>query len=311
MDSLEVPHAQMDEIVHLTVDAELAGRMIRDVLREKFKMSRRIIRKMVESRGVLLNGEPTWLSWRLQEGDVLRCLLPAEESEEILPEPIPFSAVYEDEDLLVVNKQAGLIVHPTLGHWTGTLANGVVHDWQQRGVVARFRPAHRIDQWTSGLLVIAKNHYAHKRLAEQMLARTIERFYVAVVHGRVAAEHGMVEGAIGRSEEDCRVREVRPDGQEARTEYWTLERFGEAGTFVRLKLHTGRTHQIRVHMQHLGHPLFGDALYGTGADDEWIGRQALHAQVLGFDHPRSGERMRFEATLPEDMAALLEKLKRY
>ena len=298
-----------DELCSLTVDAELDGKMVREVLKDHLLMSRKIIRKLVEGEGVLVNGKHTWLSWRLREGDTLRLLLPTEESEDILPEPIPFATVYEDEDVLVVNKQAGLIVHPTHGHWTGTLANGVVHAWKERGVTARFRPVHRIDQHTSGLLVIAKNHYALKLLAGQLKERTFERSYTAIVHGRVEPDEGQVDGPIERSDEDYRVRVVRPDGQAARTDYRVVERFGAFGTQVRLQLHTGRTHQIRVHMQHIGHPLFGDSMYGTGDDAEWIERQALHAQVLGFVHPRTGESMRFEAPLPEDMERLAEALR--
>ncbi|MGB8955049.1 MAG: RluA family pseudouridine synthase [Tumebacillaceae bacterium] len=298
-----------DELCSLTVDAALDGQMVRDVLRHHLQMSRKLIRKLVEGEGVLVNGKHTWLSWRLQEGDTLRLLLPTEESEDILSEPIPFATVYEDEDVLVVNKRAGLIVHPTHGHWTGTLANGVVHAWKERGVTARFRPVHRIDQHTSGLLVIAKNHYALKLLAGQLMERTLERSYTAIVHGRVEWDEGRIEGPIDRSDEDRRIRVVRPDGQEARTDYRVVERFGMIGTLVSLKLHTGRTHQIRVHMQYIGHPLFGDAMYGTGDDAAWIERQALHAQVLGFVHPRTGETLRFEAPLPEDMAQLLDALR--
>jgi 23S rRNA pseudouridine1911/1915/1917 synthase len=298
-----------DELYSLTIDAELAGKKIKDVLQKRLKMSRRVIRKLVEGQGVLLNGEPTWLSWRLAEGDHLRLLLPAEESVDILPQPIPFQSRYEDDDVLVVEKQAGLIVHPTSGHWTGTLANGVVYDWQQRGIVARFRPVHRIDQWTSGLLLIAKNHHAHQFLSRQLMARSIDRAYTAIVHGEIEQDEGLIEGPIGRSDEDFRIRVVREDGQPASTEYRVSERF-EKGTQVDLKLHTGRTHQIRVHMKHIGHPLYGDAMYGTTDDAEWIGRQALHAKLLGFVHPRTGEKMLFESPLPEDMRQLVEKLRR-
>jgi 23S rRNA pseudouridine1911/1915/1917 synthase len=298
-----------DELVTMTIGAELAGQMVRDILRERLLMSRKIIRKLVEGQGILLNGQHVWLSWRVQEGDVLRLTLPAEESEDILPEPIAFASVYEDDDVLVVDKQAGLIVHPTVGHWTGTLANGIVFDWQQRGIQAKFRPVHRIDQHTSGLIVIAKNHYAHKLLGAQMMERSIERAYAAVVHGVFAEPGGLVEGPIGRSDDDFRVRVVRGDGQEARTEYRVVEQFAR-GALIELRLHTGRTHQIRVHMKHIGHPLFGDAMYGDAeADAAWIGRQALHAKLLGFVHPRTGEKMRFESALPQDMAGLVERLR--
>lgn len=299
---------QRDELVHVTVPMEWVGEMVRDVMKEQLRIPRKVIRKLVEGQGVLVNGKHVWLSTRLAEGDMLRLMLPAEQSEYILPEPIPFCTVYEDAEVLVVEKQAGLIVHPTSGHFTGTLANGVVWSWQRRGVVAKFRPVHRIDQYTSGLIVIAKNHFAHTRLTAQMMERTVERSYLAVVHGELTDDSGLIDGPIERSDEDRRVRVVRPDGQEARTEYRVLERYG-AGTLVELKLHTGRTHQIRVHMKHIGHPLFGDAMYQDGDDSEWIARQALHAQVLGFTHPRTEERMRFVAALPDDMQRLTERLR--
>lgn len=315
-----------DELARLRIEEDLAGRMVKEVLQEPLAMSRKLIRKLVEGRGVLVNGEHVWLTWRLQIGDELRLVLPAEESEEILPEPIPFHRVYEDDDVLVIDKPAGLIVHPTTGHWTGTLANGVVYDWKQRGVTARFRPVHRIDQHTSGLIVVAKNHYAHKLLGEQMKERTIERLYEAVLHGVMEEARGLVDAPIERADHDRRVRMVRKDGQEARTAYRVLERFyapeteGEpyivvpggtikpGGTHVELKLYTGRTHQIRVHMQHLGHPLYGDAMYYEGDDSAWIERQALHAKLLGFAHPRTKEWMRFESPMPEDMVRLVARL---
>ncbi|PWK06625.1 RluA family pseudouridine synthase [Tumebacillus permanentifrigoris] len=316
-----------DELARLAIGEDLAGLMVKDVLRDRFEMSRKIIRKLVEGQGVLVNGEHVWLTWRLRAGDELRLLLPVEESEDILPEPIPFRSVYEDEDVLVIDKPAGLIVHPTTGHWTGTLANGVVYDWKLRGVSARFRPVHRIDQHSSGLIVVAKNHYAHKLLGEQMKQRTVERLYEAVIHGVMEEARGLVDAPIERSDEDRRVRKVRKDGQEARTAYRVLERYPFAdpnpeefivvpggqikpgGTRVELKLFTGRTHQIRVHMQHLGYPLFGDAMYYKGDDSAWIERQALHAKLLGFEHPRTKEWMRFQSPLPNDMEQLVERLR--
>ncbi|HEU4964651.1 MAG TPA: RluA family pseudouridine synthase [Bacilli bacterium] len=297
-----------DELYHEKIPDDFIGLEVRDVMRSRLQMSRKIIRKLVEGRGVLVNDHNVWLSTRLEKGDVLRLLLPTEESETILPEPIPFTNVYEDDDVLVVDKQAGILVHPTLGHWTGTLANGVVYDWQQRGIKARFRPVHRIDGDTTGLLVIAKNHYALKILGQQMMERSIERSYASIVHGVVAADHGVVDGPIDRSDEDFKVRVVRPEGKPARTEYWVRERFAQ-GTLLELKLHTGRTHQIRVHMKHIGHILFGDSFYGETDDTAWIARQALHAKVLGFVHPRTNEYMRFESPLPDDMLRLAEKLR--
>lgn len=308
----ELDPEEYDELYNAVIPADWAGLEIRDALRTRLNMSRKIIRKIVEGQGLFLNDRNIWLSTHLQEGDHLRLLLPTEESETILPEPIPFEWVYEDDDVLVVNKHAGVLVHPTHGHWTGTLANGVVWDWQQRGIKARFRPVHRIDGDTTGLLVIAKNHYALKILGQQMLERTIERAYASIVHGLVADDHGLVDGPIDRSDEDFKVRVVRPDGKPAKTEYWVKERFdgGEAeATLLELKLHTGRTHQIRVHMKHIGHVLFGDSFYGDTDDSAWIGRQALHAKLLGFVHPRTKEYMRFEAPLPDDMQRLAEKLR--
>ncbi|UUZ87075.1 RluA family pseudouridine synthase [Paenibacillus sp. P26] len=224
-------------------------------------------------------------------------------------EPMELDILYEDEEALVLNKPAGLVVHPTHGHYTGTIANGVVHYWAQQGQSFRFRPVHRLDQETSGVLAIAKNPYVHQQISEQMQAHEVKKEYIALVHGWVETDAGTIEGPIDRDPQRPHIRIVTPEGYPAVTHYRVERRFREA-TMVRLRLETGRTHQIRVHMKHLGHPLLGDKLYGPEipAGEDWIARQALHAAVLGFIHPVEKRWLELEAPLPPDMEECIRRL---
>lgn len=298
---------QLLEIVDYRCKPSDEGKMVRQLLRGGMGLSRRLIRQIVTSQGILLNGEHAYLGTRVKEGDRLQLFVLREESVHILPEPLPLDIVYEDADLLVVNKPAGMVVHPTRGHYTGTLANGAVYHWLAQGEKARFHPVHRIDQDTSGLVLIAKSRFAHQQVAKELETHTLQREYQAVVHGRLGQEEGCIAEPIGRDPERPYLRRVLPEGRPAVTHYRVLERFSR-GTWIQLRLETGRTHQIRVHLAFLGHPLFGDALYGHG-DEEWIERQALHAGTLGVTHPRSKERLVWHAPLPQDMEDLIQKLR--
>jgi 23S rRNA pseudouridine1911/1915/1917 synthase len=258
-------------------------------------------------QGVRINGAPVYLTSRLKTGDLLQLWVDAEQSDTILPEPIPVPVVHEDASVLVVNKPAGLVVHPAKGHYTGTLANGVVHHWRQIGIRAKFRPVHRLDQFTSGLLVIAKDPFAHSKLTERLKRRLLIREYLAVVHGVIPTEEMTIEEPIGLPEAGTNKRIVHAAGKSAVTRLRVVERLPTA-TIVRLRLETGRTHQIRVHMEWLGHPLFGDPLYGIGKPDG-IDRQALHAIRLGFQHPQTDESMEWTAEIPCDMQNLIQRLR--
>ena len=272
----------------------------------------------------------------VRPGDVIRFMMPyRRRGMEILPEDIPLDIVYEDDDLLVVNKPAGMVVHPGHGNYNGTLINALAfHLGISQGPDAEDERmgilVHRIDKDTSGLLVVAKNDEAQLNLAKQFFEHSIERLYVAVVWGNIKEDEGTVDGAIGRDPNDRLRFKVYPEDDErakhAVTHYKVLERFGYV-TVVQCRLETGRTHQIRVHMNHIGHPLFNDERYGGSEIRkgtiyakyrqfiencfELCPRQALHAKTLGFIHPRTGEMIRFDSPLPDDMTSMIEKWRAY
>ncbi|OMF67778.1 RluA family pseudouridine synthase [Paenibacillus sp. FSL R5-0766] len=307
-----------------TVTEQEDGWLLKTVLQRRLLVSRKLLSKIkLTEQGIMLNGERVYISVKVAAGDVVEVRMEQEESDDILPEPIPFTVLYEDEHLLIVNKDAGIIVHPTHGHYTGTLANGVVHYWKTKGERFRFRPIHRLDQETSGVLAIAKNPYVHQHVSEQMIAGTVDKKYIALVHGSPVPEQGSVDGPIDRDPEEPHRRIVTPDGYAARTLYTTVTRWsGGSASAISLKLESGRTHQIRVHMTSIGCPLIGDRMYKTlpvheideqtivvrEERDSWIERQALHACELTFEHPILQERITFQAPLPADMAALEQRL---
>ncbi len=293
--------------------------------------SRTKIQAGMEAGFVKVNGLALKPSYKVKPGDVFTVSLPEPpRTDEILPEDIPLDIVYEDKQLLIVNKRAGMVVHPAFGNWTGTLVNALVFhldkNLAQGSAAVRPGLVHRIDKDTSGLLVVAKTDEAMVKLARQFFVHSIERRYLALVWGVVALEQGTVDVPLGRSAKDRKLVEAKPEGGEgtrhAITHYRVLERLGYC-TLIECKLETGRTHQIRAHMRYLGHPLFGDTSYGgdrilkgpqTGPYRHFVetclklcSRQALHAATLGFVHPATGAQVHFEAPLPPDMAELLER----
>jgi 23S rRNA pseudouridine1911/1915/1917 synthase len=296
------------------VPPEQEGWRLRSVLLTGMHLSRRLLSKLKrEENSLLVNGVRIPLHTLMRAGDQVIVRLPEEVSGDIMPQPMPIEIIHEDEHLFIVNKEAGRIVHPTSGHYLNTIANGVVHLWQSRGEDYRFRPIHRLDQDTSGVLAIAKNGYAHQYVSAQFQEGHVSKTYLAIVHGLVKQDQGIVEGPIDRDPDEPHVRIVTPTGYPSTTRFETLERFSAAGaSLVRLKPVTGRTHQIRVHMKHLGHPLVGDSLYAREINtplQAMIPRQALHAADLSFRHPGTGERVVYEAPLPQDMAELLRALR--
>jgi len=282
------------------LDVYLAGQL-------KGQHSRSQIQISIREGGVLVNGSPASVHYAVKIGDVIT-LRPFEISHDMpLAEKIDLDIRYEDADCLVVYKPAGLVVHPAPGNPSGTLVNALLSHVKDLGSVGSSeRPGivHRLDKDTSGLLVVAKNKQAHTHLSKQFKEHTIDRVYFAVVRGIVQHDEGKCEEPVGRAYMSRKKVMVKPTGgKDALTYYKVLKRFNNS-TFVEVRLQTGRTHQIRVHFQHMGHPVYGDSLYGYPS--KWIGRQALHAAVIGFEHPRTGKRVHVKCDMPEDMRNLLK-----
>lgn len=297
----------MTDFIH-KVTKEDDGLEVREIMRKHFDFSARLRNRIKREKLVMLNGEttPGWIP--AKTGDVIRITLPDDHSG-FEPQPIPIYPVFEDNDLLILNKQPGVTVHPTKGHPSGTIANGLMHYMEQTGQQFKIRFINRLDMDTSGLLVVAKNAYCQNDYTRQMKENTVEKYYIAIVSGIVESDSGTIDLPIGRPDPEHVRRGVMEGGAPSVTHYKVLERFCESGhTLVELLLETGRTHQIRVHMSHIGHPVLGDWLYG-GENVLLMERQALHAASLTFQHPITKERLTFEAPLPEDIKKALTKLR--
>lgn len=274
-------------------------------------VSRSQVQLWIGDGKVLVNGQVVKSNYKLNIGDHIELSVPEPEAVDLQPEPIPIEVVYEDRDVIVVNKQRGLVVHPAPGHSSGTLVNALMYHCKDlSGINGELRPGivHRIDKDTSGLLMAAKNDKAHASLAAQLKDHSVTRRYLALVHGNLSHDQGTVDAPIGRDTNDRKMFAVTErNSKHAVTHFMVLERFGDY-TLLELKLETGRTHQIRVHMKFIGHPLVGDPMYGRNKGIRMDG-QALHAAVLGFVHPSSGEYLEFSAPLPEDIEDVLASLR--
>lgn len=273
-------------------------------------LSRSYIQKCIKDGQVSVNEKPAKAGYRLRVDDEVSFLIPEAAEPEVEAEDIPLAVLYEDEDVLVVDKPKGMVVHPAPGHYSGTLVNAVL--WhckgQLSGINGILRPGivHRIDRDTTGSLIVCKNDQAHRRIAEQLKQHSLNRTYRAIVHGVLETEAGTIEAPIGRDERDRKRMAVNvKNGKEAVTHYQVLKRFREY-TYIECRLETGRTHQIRVHMTSIGHPLLGDEIYGARKTPFHLKGQTLHAHKLGFLHPRSGAYVEVEAPLPEYFTRLLE-----
>lgn len=277
--------------------------------------SRSFLQKLIGSGAVRIDGQVCGSKkYKVEEGQEVVVTVPAPQELSVEAEDIPLDIVYEDEDLLVVNKPKGMVVHPAAGNDTGTLVNAVLYHCRGRlsSINGVIRPGivHRIDKDTSGLLMIAKTDAAHASLAEQLARHSITRVYEAIVYNNFAQDEGTVDAPIGRDPKN-RLRQAvtQQNAKNAVTHFRVLERFG-AFTHIEVRLETGRTHQIRVHMAYIKHPLLGDGVYGPAKNPFGVQGQMLHARVLGFDHPTTGKYMEFTSPLPEEFAAVLEKLRR-
>jgi 23S rRNA pseudouridine1911/1915/1917 synthase len=305
----------------LSVGDEAAGLRLDSFLASHLKeISRTRIQRAIADGDILVNELVAKPSYRLRARDQIEIDLPEPPPVELLPEAIPLNIIYEDDDLVVVNKPAGMIVHPGAGIESGTLAHAVVYHYNLlSGAAGRTRPGivHRLDKETSGLLVVAKNDLAHERLSDQFHDRQVFKLYVALVYGRVSNERGEIEARIGRSPRNrTRMSVLRGGaGRTAHTIFEVAKRFQEF-TLLRVWIKTGRTHQIRVHMAHIGHPVVGDPTYGGGRENairdvgikravQSLGRHFLHSAELAFNHPRTGERLEFTAPLPAELAGFL------
>lgn len=316
---------KQDRPIHLKVlPQEAKQRLDRFIAGRLPELSRSYIQKIIESGGVQIKGQLARASTKIDTGEVIDLLLPSRPTSELKPQSIPLNILYEDDDLLVLNKPAGLVVHPAAGHADGTLVNALLHHdprIAEVGGVDRPGIVHRLDKGTSGVMVIAKSEPARLDLMRQFKRRTIYKEYWALVHGVLTPTEGVIESALGRHPKHRQKFAVKPSGKMAKTEYVVQNQYGGHFCDVRLIIHTGRTHQIRVHLSNAGHPIVGDKMYGGKRDTKKtlpaeirevirsMNRPALHAAVLGFKHPVSGEEVRFEAPLPGDLKRLINYLK--
>jgi len=275
--------------------------------------SRSFVQGLITQECIIVNGLPKKANYKVRLGDKIEVTVPTPKESTATPENIPLEILYEDEDVLVVNKPQGMVVHPAPGAWTGTMVNALLYHCDNlSGINGVLRPGivHRIDKDTSGILVVAKNDSAHQGLAVQLKAHTMERKYLALVHGEMSEPSGTVDAPIGRDPSDRkRMAVVMHHSKLAVTHYTVLERFNDT-TYLEVRLETGRTHQIRVHMAYIKHPVLGDPVYGPKKNQFGLNGQMLHAAHLGFEHPRTGTWMKFTAPVPSKFALLLEKLRK-
>lgn len=304
----------MDRLEFIVGEDGNAERIDRYLAERCPDFSRSYLQKLLKEQAVSVNGKAVKANYKVQSRDRIILEIPEAEKADILPEDIPLDILYEDDYLLVVNKPKGMVVHPSAGHMEGTLVNAVMAHCGDHlsGINGVLRPGivHRIDKDTTGALLVCKDDAVHRDLAEQLKEHSIKRRYRAVVWGNLKEDQGTVEGPIGRHPIDRKKMAVNyKNGKDAVTHYQVLERFGQY-TYIECRLETGRTHQIRVHMASIGHPLLGDSVYGPSKNPWKLQGQTLHAMVLGFRHPVTGEYMEFTAPLPESFSELLDKLRK-
>ena len=276
-------------------------------------LSRVRIQKLIDDENILVNGRKTKSSYKVQKGDKIVINIPETKEINLKSQEIPIDIIYEDNDIIVVNKAKGMVVHPAVGNPDGTLVNAIMAHCKGNlsGIGGELRPGivHRLDKDTSGILIIAKNDKAHIEISKQIQERKVEKTYIAIVRGNINENEATINMPIGRSTKDRKKMAVRKDGKEAITHFKVLERFGNY-TYLEIKIETGRTHQIRVHLSEIGHPVLGDTTYSNGNNEFGIEGQVLHAKSLRFKHPETGKEMFLEAKIPEYFKEVLEKLEK-
>lgn len=299
---------------YFTVENQEGERIDRYLSEEMEDRSRSYIQKLIKDQYVIVNQKPVKANYRLSLGDMVEITLPEAKEPDIIPENIPLDILYEDQDIIIVNKPKQMVVHPAPGHYSGTLVNALMYHCGQElsGINGTMRPGivHRIDMDTTGSLIVCKNDMAHQSLSEQLKVHSIKRVYVAIVHGNIKEDNGTVNAPIGRHPTERKKMSIHTkNGKNAITHYKVLERFGEY-TYIQCELETGRTHQIRVHMASIGHPLVGDQVYGPRkCPFPKLQGQTLHAKTLGIIHPRTGEYLEINAPLPDYFIELLDRLR--
>ncbi|WP_010292648.1 RluA family pseudouridine synthase [Clostridium senegalense] len=298
----------MDSNLIYKVESKGEGMKVRDYMKDVLELSGRFIKKVGLSDRIKINGNVVRLNHKLTEGDILIIQVEKKnESQNIIPEKMDIDVVYEDMDLIIVNKPVNMVVHPTKSYPTGTLSNGVLNYFRENGENCIVRLVSRLDMDTSGLIMIAKNQFAHMNLAKSMENNLITKKYLAICHNGILEDSGTINANIGIMKEDSIKRSVMDSGQRSITHFKVLERF-KKGSLIELKLETGRTHQIRVHLSYLNCSIYGDSLYGK-EEKEYIKRQALHAYKLILPHPRTGKIIEVEKEMPQDMKRLVHILK--
>lgn len=300
----------MSRISYLVDNLENDVRIDKWICEQNQEISRSMLQKLLKDNQVTVNGKTVSKSYKVTDGDEIILEIPEPVELDVLPEDIPIEIVYEDDDLLVVNKPKGMVVHPAAGNYNGTLVNALLYHCKGRlsSINGVIRPGivHRIDKNTSGLLIVAKTDKAHAGLAEQIKAHTFTREYQAIICGRLKESNGTIDAPIGRHPVDRKKMCVTDkNSKEAKTDYTVLDEFN-GYSHIKLKLYTGRTHQIRVHMSYVGHPVYGDDVYGKAS--KLCEGQCLHAKKIGFIHPISGNYLEFDSELPEYFVTVLNKL---
>ncbi|MDD2620019.1 MAG: RluA family pseudouridine synthase [Syntrophomonadaceae bacterium] len=301
----------MDKTEFILIEEDMEGERLDALIAEHLEsLSRTLVKELIEGQKIMVNGKLCKASYRVKEGDEITVVIPAPQEIALAPQNIPLEIVYQDKDLVVVNKPKGMVVHPAQGNWDNTMVNALLyHIKDLSGINGSLRPGivHRLDKDTSGLMVVAKNDQAHRSLAEQIKEHSIKREYIALVSGTIKENLGTIDAPIGRSKTDRKKMAVVADGRPAISNYQVLQRW-QNYTLVKVRLETGRTHQIRVHFAYIRHPVVGDSVYGSGKKHFELESQALHACSLGFRHPSSDEYMEFNNELPRYFKDILTQL---